>query len=65
MKNGVDWIFSDNGSKHKNLHCILDDDTDDDDDDDDDDGDDLNTHSPFTMNKILYDDNNICPLSDK
>ena len=27
--------------------------------------DDLNTHSPFIMNKILHDDNNNNPLNDK
>ena len=52
----VDWNFSDNENKHKNLHRIL----------DDDDGDDdlLNTCSLFTMNKIFYDDNNNNPLDD-
>ena len=27
--------------------------------------DDLNTRNPFTMNKILHDDNNNNPLNDK
>ena len=52
-KNGVDWIFSDNENKHKNFHRILDDDNE------------LNTHNPFTMNKILYDNKNDNPLNDE
>ena len=54
-KNGVDCI-SDNENKHKDHHCILDD-------DDDDDDDDLNSCNPFTVIKILYDDNS--PLDDQ
>ena len=56
-KNGVDCI-SDNENKHKDHHCILDDDDGDDDDDDD-----LNLCNPFTVIKILYDDNS--PLDDQ
>ena len=52
-KNGVDWIFSDNENKHKNFLHFLDDD------------DELNTHNSFTMNKILYDNNNEKPLNDE
>ena len=48
-KNSVDWIFSD----IENLHHIF---------DDDDNDDDLNTHSPFTVNKILYDSDSNSPL---
>ena len=51
-KNGVDCI-SDNENKHKDHHCILDDDGDDD----------LNPCNPFTVIKILYDDNS--PLDNQ
>ena len=43
--NGIDWIFNANENKHKNLHCILDDDYDDYD---------RSTCDTFTINKILY-----------
>ena len=45
-KNGVDWVFNVNENKHKNLHCIS-----------DDDDYDLTTCDTFTINKILYADN--------
>ena len=45
-KAGVDWIFSGNRDKQKNLPRIFED------------GDFLNTHNPFKINKILYDNNN-------
>ena len=50
-RNGVQWIFSVNENKQNKLHHILNDD------DDEDDDNDLYTRNPFTMSKILYDDN--------
>ena len=49
-KNGIDWIFSGNRNKCKNLHHILD--------HDDDDVNYLNTRNLFTMSKTLYDNEN-------
>ena len=49
-KNIIDWIFTDNENKHKNLRHICD--------DDDDDDDLLNTHNLLTIKEIVYDDNN-------
>ena len=60
-KNIIDWIFTDNENKHKNLHHICDDDDDDDDDDDL-----LKTHNLLTIKEIVYDDNNNNnPLNDE
>ena len=50
-RNGVQWIFSVNENKQNKLHHILNDY------DDEDDDNDLYTRNPFTMSKILYDDN--------
>ena len=47
----MQWIFSVNENKQNKLHHILNDD------DDEDDDNDLYTRNPFTMSKILYDDN--------
>ena len=48
IKNGVGLIFSDNKNKHKDLHCILDDNGAEEDD--------LNTRNIFKMRKNMYDD---------